>query len=197
MNSETKQEQPAKGTEQLRLAKIAALLKWMDETFGPNWCTVVFTDLFAVVFIYWLIQVAQGIAPNDHARTVNYLLMLIGALVGWAVAMLSAPYGKTDRDVLAQVAKIASVFITGYAISKLDRFIEATSFADKTPVMNTWLRAGLFGATALLAMIFVVTNRMYFRPAPPDPRGQNEAEQAASPGRAETQNDSASAPSRP
>ncbi|MBB1634998.1 hypothetical protein [Cupriavidus sp. UME77] len=143
---------------------LGTLLHRLDELFGPHWGTVAFTNLFAAVFIFWLVRVARHIASSEQARAVNYLLMLLGALLGWGGAMLFSPYGESDKGTFDHIGKLASVFLSGYLVSKIDRFIEATSFVDKAPVTETWIRAGLFTATALLALIFVVTNRMYFRP---------------------------------
>jgi hypothetical protein len=47
--------------------------------------------------------------------------------------MLSAPYGNRDKEALAHMSKLASVFFTGYAVSKVDRFVEASMFVGKVP----------------------------------------------------------------
>jgi hypothetical protein len=78
--------------------------------------------------------------------------------------MFFVPYGTEDRSVFENIGKIVSVFVSGYALSKLDRFLEASLFDDKKPRMEAWARTGLFAATALLALLTVVTNRLYFHP---------------------------------
>lgn len=76
-----------------------------------------------------------------------------------------------NRDVLSASRKErqrSTVFISGYVVSKLDRFVEASAFVNKEPVSENWIRIGLFVSTALLSLITIVTNRVYFRPDPPE-----------------------------
>ncbi|BDC46034.1 hypothetical protein [Paraburkholderia terrae] len=154
------------------MERLNDFLRGLDEAFGRSWCTVLFTNAFAIAFIFVLIWVGKKIGVDFHARLVNYLLIVIGSLVGWAIAMFSAPYGSKDKDALAQLGKLASVFISGYVVSKLDRFVEASTFSNNDPVSENWIRIGLFGAAALLSLITVVTNRVYFRPDPSDDKKQ-------------------------
>lgn len=132
--------------------------------FGKNAATVMFTNIFAALFAAGLLRLCHGLATDRSSRYGNYLLFCLGALVGWALSMFFVPYGSEDRSVFENIGKIVSVFVSGYALSKLDRLLEASLFDDKKPRMEAWVRTGLFAATALLALLTVVTNRLYFHP---------------------------------
>jgi hypothetical protein len=152
------------------MKRLKDFLVGLDDAFGTSWCTVFFTNIFALIFIIVLVWMANKLGVDFHARLLNYLLIVLGALVGWAIGMFSAPYGKGDKEALAQIGKLASVFITGYVVSKLDRFVEASVFTNKEPVIEGWVRVGIFAGTTLLSLITIVTNRVYFRPDP-QPKG--------------------------
>ncbi|HWT39144.1 MAG TPA: hypothetical protein VN289_22855 [Paraburkholderia sp.] len=148
------------------MERLKKLLLDLDDAFGSSWCTVLFTNVFAIAFFLILVWVAKHLGADFHARLLNYLLIVLGALIGWAIAMFSAPYGKSDKEALAQIGKLASVFVSGYVLSKLDRFVEASTFVNKDPIHENWIRVGIFAGAALLSLITVVTNRVYFRPDP-------------------------------
>lgn len=131
---------------------------------GKNAATVMFTNIAAALFAIGLLKLCHGLASDRNSRYGNYLLFCLGALVGWALSMFFVPYGSEDKSVFENIGKIVSVFVSGYALSKLDRLLEASLFDDKKPRMEAWVRTGLFAATALLALLTVVTNRLYFHP---------------------------------
>ncbi len=59
-----------------------------------------------------------------HLR--DYMALLCSALglaAGWAMGILLAPY-QSEQDRFREYVKVASVFITGYGVSKLDRLFE-------------------------------------------------------------------------
>lgn len=156
------------------MERLARILKKFDELFGPSWFTVLFTNTFAVFFIVTLVWIGRSIGSDFHARLLNYMLIVLGALSGWALGMFFAPYGEGDKEALAQMSKLASVFVTGYAVSKIDRFVEASVFVGSVPDPVSWIRIGLFAGATVLSILVVVTNRIYFRP------GRSKSEQTAS-----------------
>ena len=143
---------------------VNALLPSLDKTFGKDWSTVLFTNVFALLFAALFLWLCAKLARDGHERFQNYLIVSFGALIGWALGMFFAPYGANDQPVFAQMGKLASVFLSGYALSKLDRFIEASMFDGKTPKIAAWVRTGLFAGALVLALLTVVTNRLYYRP---------------------------------
>ncbi|PXW29749.1 hypothetical protein [Paraburkholderia caballeronis] len=146
------------------MESISWFWPWMESNFGKNAATVLFTNFFAALFAALLIRLCSKLAPDLNSRFQNYLIFCLGALLGWGLGMFLAPYGAQDQTAFAQMGQLASVFISGYALSKFDRFIEASMFDEKKPRVDSWIKVGLFVATALLALLTVVTNRLYFRP---------------------------------
>lgn len=52
-----------------------------------------------------------------------WLLSAFGLAAGWPVGILLAPY-QSEQDRFREYLKIVSAFITGWAVSKLDRLLE-------------------------------------------------------------------------
>lgn len=94
----------------------------------------------------------------------NLLIATTGALAGWALGMAIAPYSTGEQKLFAEIGQTVSAFASGYLVSKLDRFLEATLFdANKKAVGSAWIRLGLFVGPLVLALLFVFSNRSYFR----------------------------------
>jgi hypothetical protein len=52
------------------------------------------------------------------------------------------------------------VFVSGYVVSKLDRFLEGSLFENGKPTVQ-WVPLGLFAAAFILSTILVFVNRVY------------------------------------
>jgi hypothetical protein len=118
------------------MQRITAFWNWMEATFGKYASTVLFTNTFALLFAIFLIVLCGRLATDRGIRFQNYLIFCLGALTGWALGMFFVPYGVEDRPIFEDVGKVTSVFVSGYALSKFDRFLEATMFDDKKPRMD-------------------------------------------------------------
>lgn len=128
---------------------------------GENPWTVISSDVFAVISAVVIMWLAYRLGQPNNDYPINWLLCLLGALLGWVVGMLAAPYKGEEARFLA-VGQAISAFISGYLVSKLDRFLEASLYTTGTPVRGAWIRLCLFGASFLLAVIVVFINRLYF-----------------------------------
>lgn len=53
------------------------------------------------------------------------LLALVGAIAGWIVGVLAAPFSSSEKQHFSELAKVISGFVTGYLLSKLDPIIAA------------------------------------------------------------------------
>lgn len=142
--------------------------------FGEYGWTVIFTNGFAMLFLGAIIWLCIAAGHNLSEVIVNTLVSLTGALVGWALGMFYVPYSKVEAERFAAIGKTVSAFVSGYAISKLDRFLELSMFQKtvrdgqqiEIPVDATWLRFGLLLCSLLLAFLVVFSNRAYFRSEP-------------------------------
>lgn len=147
----------------------------LERLLGRYPYSVISTNVAAAalaITIGWLcIQVSDSVQD----QVFNGLLTILGALIGWALGMFFAPYTKDEASRFSSIGQGISVFVSGYVVSKLDRFLEATMFTTtvvagntvETPASITWVRIGLFICAVLLVMLTVFTNRAYFRPEVP------------------------------
>ncbi len=140
-----------------------ALYNW----FGDHYALVVFTNGCGFLFILG-IGLISARAPGS--TVINALVSALGGLMGWALGMLFAPYTEAEAAKFSAIGKTISAFISGYVISKVDRFLELTMFNKnlvdgvivEAPVDTTWLRLALFACSGLVIMLIVLSNRTYF-----------------------------------
>lgn len=123
--------------------------------------TIVLTNVFAFAFGLFLLWLCWKLGSDENGRFKNYLVACLGALLGWALAMFFVPYGPTDKVIFHDVGRWASAFLSGYAVSKVDRFIESSMFDGKIAKTDAWIRLGVFAGAFALALITVGTNRIY------------------------------------
>ena len=74
--------------------------------------------------------------------------------------MFWIPYNNTEKAAFAQVGATVSAFVSGYAISKFDKLLDAMLFDGGKPVRVTAIRVALFITAMLLAAVVLVTNRV-------------------------------------
>ncbi len=142
----------------------------LQKFFGNYPFLVIFTNIFAVAFGLAIAWLCYKVSPGEPLQQVfNTLLAILGALIGWALGMFFAPYSETEAAKFSSIGQAVSAFVSGYVISKLDRFLEKNIFQDDVYITITWVRFGLFFCPMLLVMLTVFSNRAYFRtdPAPP------------------------------
>ena len=142
------------------------ILEWAEKVFGNYPFSVIFTNLFAIAFGLIIVWLCFAVSTEPLQKVFNVLLALTGALVGWALGMFFAPYTEKEAARFSSIGQAVSAFVSGYVISKLDRFLEATMFEKELPVTITWVRLGLLFCSMLLVLLTVFSNRAYFRTEP-------------------------------
>jgi hypothetical protein len=105
---------------------------------------VIIGDLFA----------AQFITGKDHV-TLNYLLVMLGGVVGFTMGMLISPYGAEKRQ-FSVIAKTASAFLSGFVLAKADKLFDE---ATKDPGV---IDAAFVGRVSLFAVAAVITGLLAF-----------------------------------
>lgn len=137
---------------------------WLQQQLGSNPFTIIFSTAFCAgfgVLIWYLTAALVGIGeearPNDVS--LNRLVALLGALVGWVVGVYFAPFTTAESKQFQGISKVVSAFAAGYLLSKGEAFIEMTLFVEFQ--LMPWIRAGLFLAAFLLAALIVFVHRLY------------------------------------
>lgn len=137
--------------------------KRIKEEFGKYGNTALFSNMILVVLLGGLLAIAHYISQSDQSRIYNYLVILFGALCGWALGIFFSPYSEKEEKSFASIGQAISAFVSGYVLSKFDRFLEASLFLEtKVPQYDTWTRLALFTAAVTLFTLLIFTNRAYF-----------------------------------
>ena len=139
------------------------VISGLEKVFGRHPFSVIFTNLFAFAFGSLILWLCIAVTNDQLEWKLNILLATIGALVGWALGMFFAPYDTGEQERFSSIGQSISVFASGYLVSKVDRFLEATLFVNNIPYHPAWVRALLFLSSLMLSMLLVFTNRAYFR----------------------------------
>jgi hypothetical protein len=122
--------------------------------------TLVFGGIAAFLMFIGLAVVSwflQGCSAASLAM--NYLILLFGSLLGWAVGMLISPLGKKESDSFTGFGKAITTFLSGYLVSKLDLALNPVLSSPLDPVLVA--RFLIFGAAFLLGAIVAYDVRQY------------------------------------
>jgi len=128
---------------------------------GPYSGSVVLTNMFALIFGAVIVWACFASSTNLQDRIPNVLLAVFGALCGWALGIFFSPFSAQEHSLVFSAGQAISAFVSGYVLSKLDRFLEGHLFEKSTP--TSWVRMAIFACSLLLVMVTVFSNRLYFR----------------------------------
>lgn len=138
----------------------------LNRLFGGARTSVFVTNVTAI----FLLLVLAGLTwftqqkPSLYETGINALILVIGFLVGWALAVFWVPLDEVEKVVNASIGAAVTAFVSGYAVSKFDRLLEAAIYpdgkADLTIIAGIGPQVGLFLAALLLAVIAIVMNRV-------------------------------------
>ena len=93
-----------------------------------------------------------------------WLSFALGLSTGWAIGILLSPY-KSEQERFMTYAKVAAAFVTGWAISKIDRVLDVYLDPATGPlILNEVVSLRVMvGFTAfVLAMVVTYGTRKYF-----------------------------------
>ncbi len=137
-------------------------LKAIFHTRDPG--TVLFSAIAFVFFaglIWNLTGILNDAKDKPASKSANRLVAMIGALCGWIIGIAFAPFSDAERTQFAAISSVVSAFLSGYVVSKIDRFVEGTLFPVNAESRESWSRVGLFASALLLASVTVFVNRLY------------------------------------
>lgn len=89
-----------------------------------DWNNKLFDALGSTVIIM-IIFIMSSFVVKDDAKDpfINLSVLVLGWAVGWLIGALLSPYTGAEKTRFAEYAGAVSVFVSGYAIGKIDRLI--------------------------------------------------------------------------
>ena len=115
------------------------------------------------IFIGWLAWVLGG---SIEEQWTNILLFVMGSLLGWAIGMYFAPIHDMESTRFVTIGQAVSAFVSGYVLSKFDRFLETVLFNQSDVVSSSWVRLGILFSAFLVIAIIVYSSRSYWKVRP-------------------------------
>jgi hypothetical protein len=136
----------------------------VQEHFGEYAATILTSSAFLFILLCGLLALAWRVgADGGGAIPVarNVLLIILGILCGWVAGLFASPFSSEEKGEFAELKKAIYAFVTGYLLSKLDRFLEDTLFPADRQLGTVWEQAGLFGAAFLTVALWTFIWRKY------------------------------------
>ena len=133
----------------------------MSQSFGKKPVLVLSASVIALTFTAAILRLAYVLGLPDQSYNTNFLLCLLGALIGWGVGILATPLNQAESARFVTLGQAVSAFLTGYVVSKLDRFLEGALFSKEGIQLAAWQRLGLFTASLLTSLIISFVWRSY------------------------------------
>ena len=134
----------------------------LQKRFGEYAATTLMSTIvfFSILALLW--RLASDMAgANVLSETNNRLLIVFGVLCGWVTGLFASPFTH-EKGEFAELRKAIYAFVTGYFVSKVDRFLEHTLFVnDGTPHTPAWGQAALFVSAFLDAALVTFLWRRY------------------------------------
>ena len=79
-------------------------------------------------FIYLsIVKTPADVSP----RQLKLVILISSDLVGWVIAMLTAPLSPEEPAIFSQSARSISTFVTGYLVAKIDRIFDVAMKQDE------------------------------------------------------------------
>jgi fructose-specific phosphotransferase system IIC component len=118
----------------------------------------------AFSFGFAILVAAIMLSVLIHLRDVmSWALAALGLAIGWPTGILASPY-QSERERFASIGKVVAGFISGYAVSKIDRVFELWMDPARGPLMlepTFAQRAVLFMTAFLIATVVTYVGRKY------------------------------------
>ena len=91
---------------------------------------------------------------------IAWLSAALGAASGWVVGTFISPYGRDEGEQFGNFGKLASAFLTGFLLTKVDRLFDLTFplLSDERFIRRLMVGMSCF----LVAMIIVFIARRYY-----------------------------------
>jgi hypothetical protein len=124
--------------------------------------TALSTILFGLFGATGLALLAWKLGATDQDRYVNLTVSLLGASMGCSIAVLSSPYSEADSAKFTKVLRSASVFGSGYLLSKFDKVLEVATDPKELLSQTVLLRMAFFAIGFIVVGMGTLASRLYF-----------------------------------
>ena len=156
----------------------SAFYEEIQADFGEYAATILTSSIFLFILLCGVVGLAWHVGGDAVVRPPvarNILLIILGILCGWVAGLFASPFSSEEKGEFAELKKAIYAFVTGYLLSKLDRFLERTLFESKDHLAVAWEQAALFGAAFLTVALWTFIWRKYgFRKKAPASDKSNE-----------------------
>ena len=108
----------------------------------------------AFLVLGWLLSedVPQRIATTGG--------ILFGIALGWLFGVFLSPYDERDQLAFTRAGKAVTAFLSGYALAKVDRLVDAMLAPALVTQLVPGFRALAFGSSFIVALILTYLFRM-------------------------------------
>lgn len=141
---------------------------WIGSVFSPIQlgnivATNVTASIFTIIHFICLCGIYKGSNSQEEFRywAVNLLFTLLGAATGWVIGNLASPINKNEQIVFNELGTTIATFLSGYAVSKLDRLVEQGIFKGGTINKKRLISGGFFISALIIMSVWVFLNRFY------------------------------------
>ncbi|QQS03206.1 MAG: hypothetical protein IPK50_12895 [Fibrobacterota bacterium] len=107
------------------------------------------STIIASILIIAIILLGWNISSDTRSGMLTEIIFALGIAMGWIIGTYLSPDSRGEARVFSDAFKGASIFITGFLASKLDKATEAF-FRPENLLQNTVVSMRLIGFTAIV-----------------------------------------------
>ena len=124
--------------------------------------TFLITAQCGTAAIVALFYISDAVTANTISRSANNLIIIFGLVLGWGTGMYLSPYSEEEASKFVTAGQAISVFISGYALAKVDRLVESSLFTQSNAAnYENWVKVGMFVTAFLIMSVMVFAAREY------------------------------------
>ncbi|MBR8655295.1 hypothetical protein KDH83_18485 [Achromobacter sp. Marseille-Q0513] len=138
---------------------------WLERWLGPYWVTLALSPPIGALLVwaafYGTVSCCSTVRPGQA-----WMVLAVGAVLGWGSAILVAPYTAEDERNFNRVARLFAAFAGGFSLAKVSEWLFAVKLEHLTEPRLMLLGLGVvsFAVFAILTYTF----RVYGIPFEPD-----------------------------
>ena len=123
------------------------------------WCCSIVAAILEIV----LVRLCWIMSSSEQITAINLSILILSTAIGWLLAVVATPYDKQEQTRFETYTKAVGVFISGFALAKLDRVIDLLISPDNLNNPLSVFRWMAFTSGLIIAFIIVFSFRQYTR----------------------------------